>query len=205
MKDESRNLLYKSATVYKLIMRLLYGRHYGTRCTRIAELIPANSTVLDLCCGPAVLYHQHLRHKSVHYTGIDVSSQFVDALTKQGIPAILCDLRSNTALPHADYVVMQASLYHFLPNASHILDRMLHAARKQVIVAEPIRNLATSQIPILSTIAGRLSGPVVEASAQRFTEEGLDRFFRSYSTKVIQSFTIAGGREKVYVLDKSAA
>ena len=97
---------------------------------------------------------------------------------------------------------MQASLYHFLPNASHILDRMLHAARKQVIVAEPIRNLATSQIPILSTIAGRLSGPVVEASAQRFTEEGLDRFFRGYSTKVVQSFTIAGGREKVYVLEK---
>ena len=202
MKDESRNLLYKSATVYKLIMRLLYGRHYGTRCARIAELIPANSTVLDLCCGPAVLYHQHLRHKSVRYTGIDISSQFVDSLTKQGIPAILCDLRSNTALPHADYVVMQASLYHFLPNASHILDRMLHAARKQVIVAEPIRNLATSQIPILSTIAGRLSGPVVATNPQRFTEDTLDRFFMAYVANLKQSFKIAGGREKLYVLEK---
>lgn len=205
MKYESKNLLYRSATVYKLIMRMLYGQHYGTRCAKIAELIPAQSTVLDLCCGPAVLYHQYLCQKAVDYTGVDGSAQFVNALIKEGIPAILCDLRGDMPLPHADYVVMQASLYHFLPNVSRMLDRMLQTATKQVIVAEPIRNLATSEIPILSTLAARLSGPVQESSAHRFTEESLDRLFQNYSDRVIHSFKIAGGREKVYVLETSAA
>jgi hypothetical protein len=97
---------------------------------------------------------------------------------------------------------MQAALYHFLPNASRVVDRMLEAASKQVIIAEPIRNLATSNVPIISGIAGRLSGPVVATNPQRFTEETLDRFFMAYAVNVKQSFKIAGGREKVYVLEK---
>jgi SAM-dependent methyltransferase len=202
MKDEAKNLLYKSAGIYNLVMRVLYGRHYASRCTRIAELIPAGSTVIDLCCGSAVLYHHHLRQKAVDYTGLDISSRFVDALTKRGIRSLVWDLHSDTPLPRADVVIMQAALYHFLPNASRVVDRMLEAASKQVIIAEPIRNLATSNVPIISGIAGRLSGPVVATNPQRFTEETLDRFFMAYAVNVKQSFKIAGGREKVYVLEK---
>jgi SAM-dependent methyltransferase len=204
MKDEAKNLLYKSAAVYNLVMRLLYGRHYASRCTRIAEFIPAGATVLDLCCGSAVLYHRHLRQKSVNYTGLDINSRFVDALTERGIRGIAWDLRSSTALPRADFVVMQGSLYHFLPQSSLVIDRMLAAANKQVIVAEPILNLASSKVPVISLIAGLLSGPVVAAKPQRFTEETLDRFFKIYSANIKQSFKIAGGREKVYVLEKGA-
>jgi len=177
VKDEAKSLLYKNAAVYNLVMRLLYGRHYASRCTRISQLIPAGSTVLDLCCGSAVLYHRHLRQKSVAYTGLDINPRFVKALEERGIPGILWDVRSNAALPGADFVVMQASLYHFFPNASRVIDRMLEAARKKVIIAEPIQNLATSKLPIISAIAGRLSGPVVSSIPQRFTEATLDRSF----------------------------
>jgi len=202
MKDESKNILYRTAIVYKLVMRLLYGRQYASRGTRIAEIIPAGSTVLDLCCGPAVLYHRHLRQKSVDYTGLDINPGFVDTLTQQGIRAYVWDLRSEGQLPRADYVVMQAALYHFLPAASDVVNRMLAAAAKQVIIAEPIRNLASSRVPVISAIAGRLSGPVVGTHPQRFTEETLDRFFDTYAAIVKDSFTIAGGREKVFVLEK---
>lgn len=202
MKDESKNILYKSAAVYNLAMRLLYGRHYASRGARIAEIIPAGSTVLDLCCGPAVLYHRYLREKSVDYTGLDINPGFVDALTSHGIRAYLWDLRSEAPLPRSDYVVMEAALYHFLPAASDVVDRMLAAANKEVIIAEPIRNLASSKVSVISAIAGRLSGPGVGTHPQRFTEETLDRFFDSYSAIVKDSFTIAGGREKVYVLEK---
>ena len=201
MKDEAKNLLYKSAGVYNLVMRVLYGRQYASRWTKIAELIPAGSTVIDLCCGSAVLYHRHLRQKSVDYTGLDISSRFVNALTERGVKSLVWDLREDTPLPRADVVVMQASLYHFLPHASRVVDRMLEAAHRQVIIAEPIHNIATSNVPIISAIAGRLSGPVVATNPQRFTEETLDRFFMAYAANVKQSFKIAGGREKVYVLE----
>ncbi len=42
---------------------------------------------------------------------------------------------------------MQASLYHFLPDAHEIVERMLAAAGRRVIVSEPVRNLASSQNP----------------------------------------------------------
>ena len=184
-------------------MKLLYGRHYQERYSRIADLIPARSTVLELCCGPAFLYRNYLTHKAVAYTGVDRSAPFVNALVKEGIHALLCDLRAEMSLPRADYVVIQASLYHFLPNVSHILDRMLQSATKRVIVAEPIRNLATSRIALLSGLAARLSGPDEENAPRRFSEESLDRLFEDYSDRVTQSFTIAGGREKVYVLNAS--
>ena len=204
MRHESKSLLYSNTVLYKLVMRGLYGRHYSTRCAKIAELIPPRSTVLDLCCGPAVLYWRYLLQKEVLYTGLDGSAQFVNALVKEKIPAICCDLRGDTTLPHADYVVMQASLYHFLPDVRCLLDRMLQAAREKVIVAEPIRNLATARIPFLSPIAAHLSGPTDKGSTSRFTEESLDQLFLGYSRTVIQSFKIAGDREKVYVLRGSA-
>src|SRR6185369_13287964 len=125
-------------------MLLLYGRHYPARYRVICDLIPSGSSVLDLCCGPAILYHRYLRAKSVRYTGLDINQKFIDRLIRSGGLGKLWDLRGDEPLPAADYVIMQASLYHFLPDPSTIVNRMLQAAHKRVIIAEPIRNLATS-------------------------------------------------------------
>jgi SAM-dependent methyltransferase len=195
------SLIYRSASVYELAMRLLYGRHYTSRYRGIAELIPAGSRVLDLCCGPALLYHRYLRSKAVQYTGLDINANFIARLVRRGGAGQVWDLRSEEALPSADYVIMQASLYHFLPDASHIVDRMLQAARKRVIIAEPIRNLATSNSRLLS-LAGRLfTNPGSGEQHLRFNEASLADFFAAYSSNVVQRFPIAGGREQVYVLD----
>jgi SAM-dependent methyltransferase len=183
-------------------MRLLYGRYYKERDVAVAELIPAGSTVLDLCCGPAVLYRRLLRKKGVDYIGLDLSRFFVDALNKRGVRALVRDLRSNDSLPRADYVVMQSSLCYFLPEPYRVIDRMLEAANKAVIVSEPIRNLSTSKSPLISAIAVKLSGPG-GSQPQRFTEETLDKLFGSYSACLKRSFKIPGGREKIYMLEKS--
>src|SRR6476620_10731768 len=137
-------------------MLLLYGRHYPSRYRAIADLIPPGSSVLDLCCGPALLHQRHLKAKSVQYTGLDLNSKFIDRLNRQGGCGKVWDLRNGEPLPAADYVIMQASLYHFLPDPSAIVNRMLQAAHKGVIIAEPIRNLATSKSRLLSFL-GRLS------------------------------------------------
>jgi SAM-dependent methyltransferase len=196
----STSLIYRSSSLYEFAMIALYGRHYGSRYRAIADLIPSGSSVLDLCCGPALLYHRYLRHKSVHYTGLDVNAKFIGQLTRRGAAGQIWDLRTETPLPNADYVVMQASLFHFLPDAAPVIDRMLAAARKQVVIAEPIRNLASSKLRLLA-LAGKLfTNPGVGSHRQRFKEESLDQLFSRYSSSVVQSCLIAGGREKMYVL-----
>src|SRR5713101_4008912 len=128
------SLIYKNTSMYELAMLLLYGRHYPSRYRAIADLIPSGSSVLDLCCGPALLYHRCLRAKSIQYTGLDLNAKFIDRLIRWGGCGQIWDLRSEEPLPSADYVIMQASLYHFLPDASPVVNRMLRAARKQVII-----------------------------------------------------------------------
>ena len=182
-------------------MFLLYGRHYASRYRAIAELIPTGSSVLDLCCGPAFLYHRYLSRKKVRYTGLDINANFVARLNRRGASGLVWDLRTEDALPAADYVIMQASLYHFLPDAKPVVDRMLQAAQKRVIIAEPIRNLATSDSRILSRLARLLTNPGAGEHRNRFTEASLADLFSRYASRPADSFTIAGGREKVYVLD----
>jgi SAM-dependent methyltransferase len=193
-------VLYKSALLYELLMVLLYGRYYAGRYRAIADLIPAQSSVLDLCCGPAVLYHRYLRQKSISYTGLDLSGAFIERLNQRGAHGQVWDLQGEGALPAADYVIMQASLYQFLPNPQPVVNRMLQAARKQVILAEPIRNITSSKLAPLAFFGRRFTDPGDGQSAHRFTEESLDLFFSRYASRLSKTFSIPGGREKVFVL-----
>jgi SAM-dependent methyltransferase len=194
--------IYRNRLLYELVTRLLYGRHHASRSAAIADLIPAGSTVLDLCCGPALLYHRYLRQKSVRYTGFDLSPFFVEDLVKRGSRGFVWDVRSDRPLPPADYVVIQGSLYFFLPDPSQLIDRMLASAGRQVIVSESIRNLSSSKVALVSMIAKRLAGAVQGDHPARFDEQSLDEFFRNYSQELKQSFKIPGGRDKIYVLEK---
>jgi SAM-dependent methyltransferase len=182
-------------------MRLLYGRHGDDRLRAVAAEVPAHASVLELCCGPGTLYRRHLRARDVPYIGLDVNAGFVAALRAQGVDARQVDLSDpDVALPPADVAIIQASLYHFLPDASRVIDRMLAAARERVIISEPIRNLASSNLPIVSLLGRRAADPGVGGHAERFDEPMLDELFSPYSERLITSFQIPGGREKVYVL-----
>jgi SAM-dependent methyltransferase len=194
------SLIYHSTLLYELVMMALYGRHYFARYRAVAGLIPAGSSVVDVCCGPATLYHRYLRPKGVRYTGLDLNDRFLRRLKRRGASGQVWDLRTGGPLPRADYVVMQASLYHFLPDPAPVVDRMLAAARARVVLAEPVRNLATSRVPVLAALARRHTDPGSGAAAGRFTEANLDKFFARYAERVREAFLIPGGREKVYVL-----
>jgi SAM-dependent methyltransferase len=152
-----------------------------------------------LCCGPGTLYLRHLRRRTSGYIGIDVNPGFVARLRAHGVDARVLDLAAGEEpLPSADAVILQASLYHFLPRPERILDRMLAAARDRVIVSEPVRNLASSQNPIVARVGRRAADPGVGGHAQRFNEASLAALMEGY--RVLRSFPIPGGREWVYVL-----
>jgi SAM-dependent methyltransferase len=194
-------LIYRSATLYELAMIALYGRHYPARYRAIAAWIPAGSSVLDLCCGPGVLFDRYLRGKGVEYTGLDLNPRFAARVSRRGGRGRVWDLRADAPLPRADVVVMQASLYHFLPDVAPILGRMRVAARTRVIIAEPIRNLAGSRHAWLAALAARQTDAGRGGQPHRFDEPSLDALLGPLATPTGRSFLIPGGREKVYVLE----
>jgi hypothetical protein len=198
----STALIYKSSAGYELVMRLLYGRHYATRYRVLAELIPDGATVLDVCCGPAILYRRYLRSKSVHYTGLDVNDRYVRSLAAAGGRGEVCDVGQAPSLPRAEIVLMQASLYHFLPNAQPMVEKMLCSTTRRVIISEPVRNLADSSNRVIASTAKWLTNAGDGPQRNRFTEVTLDELFAPYQSLISRSFLIPGGREKVFVLEK---
>jgi SAM-dependent methyltransferase len=198
----STSLIYRSARGYELVMQVLYGRHYEARMRAVAAEVPEGSSVLELCCGPGTLYTRHLRGRVAHYIGLDVNEKFIETLGRAGVDARAIDLAADRRqLPAADVVIMQASLYHFLPDAEEMVERMVTAARDRVIVSEPIRNVASSELPVIGALGRRGADPGVGGHARRFTEATLDLLMQRYRSRVLKVFLIPGGREKVYVLD----
>jgi SAM-dependent methyltransferase len=197
----STGIIYRSAHVYEVLMRGLYGRHYAARMSAVAEQVPAGASVVELCCGPGTLYRRYLQARTSSYIGLDVNGRFVARLRREGIDARQVDLAAAAEpLPAADVAIIQASLYHFLPDAGQIVDLMVAAARERVILSEPIRNLATSDLPLVGRLGRQAADPGVGGHAQRFTEQTLDALMAAYRERIIAAFAIPGGREKVYVL-----
>jgi SAM-dependent methyltransferase len=198
----SAGLIYRSSRGYELMMRALYGRHYKDRMRSVAEQVPPGAAVLELCCGPGTLYDRYLRGRAGSYIGLDLNPGFVERLRRRGVDARLVDLAgSEEPLPGADVAIIQASLYHFIPDAGRLVDRMIAAARRRVIVSEPIRNLASSENPVIGRLGKRAADPGVGGHEQRFNEATLDQLMARYASRVEAAFLIPGGREKVYVLD----
>ncbi len=198
------SLIYRSAWGYGLAMRVLYGRYYAARDAAVAAHISDGASVLELCCGPARLYLRELRGRIGSYVALDVSERFVCRLRALGVDARRADV-ATAELPVADIVVMQASLYQFEPDAEAIVRRMRAAARATVIVAEPVRNLASSRLGIVARLGARGAATQRGAQAERFEAASLQALMARFGAAVVFSGPIPGGREHVYVLSGTAS
>ncbi len=198
----STSLIYQSPLLYEAVMTVLYGRFYNERYEAIAELIPKRASVLDVCCGPAILFHRYLKKKEVTYTGIDLNTRFIDELNENGARGLSLDITHAAELPEADYVVMQASLYHFLPEVQPIIAKLQAAARTKVIIAEPVRNLADSKFPLVAQLAARMTNPGSGSQPLRFNPKNFDALAEQYahSGELLTLQSIANGREKLMTL-----
>src|SRR5262249_46085321 len=156
---------------FDLFMRLFYGRETSAIQAAVATRVPAGASVVDLCCGTARLYRDHLAAKGCPYLGLDFNSHFVLHARKRGVHTRFFDA-ARDAVPAGACVTMVSSLYHFRRQADDVLARMRSAARRSVIVSEPVRNLAGKNTPV-SRVAARLTDPGVGDSHERFT---LDEF-----------------------------
>jgi len=197
------SLVYRTAWGYGLAMRVLYGRYYAARDAAVAAHVPDGASVLELCCGPARLYLRELRGRIGPYVALDASASFVDRLRRRGVDARVADV-ATAPLPVADVVVMQASLYQFLPDAEAMLRRMRAAAKGSVVVAEPVRNLASSRIGVVARLAAGGAATAQGARSQRFDAETLRALMAGFGDAVVFHAPAPGAREHVYVLRGTA-
>ena len=199
------SLIYRHPRLYHWVMRILYAPHFESRYREVASLIEAGASVADLCAGDAYIFRRYLRNRVRSYIALDNSPQMVSWARARRIEARLFDVWDDP-LPEADYVMMQASLCQFIPRAGEVLERMLQAARRGVIVAEPVRNWSTSSNPVLSFLGRRLTRPhgQGEYAGERFTERSLLELFGGFP-EFERSFLVPGGREMIGVFKGRAA
>ena len=188
-----RSPLYWHPVIYQIFMRLLYGTHFQDRYKAIADLIPSFSDVMELCMGDGYLYRNYLRQKKVKYLGLDINETFVRQAGRRGITARIHDLITDP-LPSHDYLILQGSLYQFIPHESQIVQKALNASRRMLVVAEPVKNLSSGRNRVVSLIAAYSANPGGRHALYRFNEESLLQFFRQFR-EFKEVIPIKGGRE----------
>ncbi len=102
---------------------------------RILELIPPNSSVLDLGCGEGDLLGRLKERGAPLLCGVEVSTELIAATMQQGVEAIDYDL--NVGLPEFDdnrfdYVVLSSTLQ-AVPNVERLLEEALRVGRRAIV------------------------------------------------------------------------
>ena len=73
-----------------------------------------------------------------------------------------------------------------------------------MIVAEPVRNLASSRLGVVARLGARGAATQRGAQAQRFDAASLQALMAGFGTAVVFQGPIPGGRGHVYVLSGTA-
>jgi SAM-dependent methyltransferase len=168
LSRRTKSPIYWPGHGYNLTMRVLYGDEYERAAAAVAARIADGASVVDVCCGTAQLYRDFLRARGCSYLGLDFNGDFVMHARRRGADVRWFNLDSDP-IPTADYVVICSSLYHFADRADEIVAQLRRAARRAVIVSEPVSNL--SQLPVLGRLAAALTDPGVgdgDGHLQRF-------------------------------------
>ena len=154
------------------------------------------------CAGEATAKEAWLATRKVmNYLGLDLSQTFVVDALRKGLKVRLFDMDSDV-LPQAEYIILQASLYQFIPRQGKILEKLFSSATKGIIISEPIRNLTNSRSRIVSLIARIGAKLLTGSSTERFNEKSLKELFNMYGEHVKVQSKICGEREMLGVFEK---
>jgi len=184
-----KSIIYLHPRVYKVVMRILYGKAY----TRSYELIAKEAKdmkILDLCCGDCKLA-EYIND----YKGIDFNNIFVKYAKKRGIDVTRGDILKDE-IPKSECIVMTGSLYQFIPHHEYIIRKMLKKAKK-VIISESGIHLAKSKNPLIAIAARRLTN-ISGAHKNRFTKNQLFGLYKKLRAKKI----IDSGRDVIGIFEK---
>jgi len=194
LSRRTKSPIYWTGYGYDLVMRALYGRDYQATYAAVAERIAGAASVVDVCCGTARLYQDFLRQRGCEYLGLDFNGDFVMHARRRGVNVRWFNVLTDP-IPAADYVVMCSSLYHFGDDADVVLEKMRRAARRGVVVSEPVRNLSAA--PLVGALAAALTNPGVGSYAHRYDLGRLGELTRRHGGELSHR---AGDRNAVAVM-----
>ncbi len=194
-------LIYRWVWGYRALMRLLYGPGYISKYQAVVDLIPSGASVVDLCAGDCVVAPL-LKAKGCAYVALDLNEGFVSWAKNRDIDARLWD-GVHDAIPESDVVCMQSSLYHFMDGDRVLLQRMASAARKMVIISEPVHNISTEGASFFQLMARKLTVIGGREHSQRYTADSLDALLKNLPGVRVR--LVSQGRDVVYVLEKDGA
>lgn len=166
----------------------------------IAELIPANTKVLDLGCGDGALLAYLQREKGVNGRGVELSEAGVLACVRRGLSVRQGNLEEGLAdYPDLsfDYVILSQTLP-FLDNVELVLSEMLRVGQR-VIVSLPNWGYWRCRLGLL--VNGRIPPapdlPESWHSAPRWqalTISDFRDYCRELGVQVVQESYLAGAR-----------
>ncbi|OGV94545.1 hypothetical protein A3A66_00795 [Microgenomates group bacterium RIFCSPLOWO2_01_FULL_46_13] len=177
-----RSPIYWHPTIYTLFMRALCFGYYNERYQEVADLIPSNSSVLDVCCGDCKLF-DYIKFKKVTYVGVDFNKVFVDVAKKRGLHVQQANVLIDN-LPQADYIVMISSLYQFIPHHQQMIEKLLSVSKKAVIIRECVKSHSTSPNPLVSTVGKLLNNPGDGMKTKRFNKLTLKKALKPFKDKI---------------------
>jgi len=178
----------------------MFKKYYNDRYQAINNVIDNNSSVVDVCCGDSMLY-TFLKCKNIDYLGLDFNTTFIKFSKKRGINVRKFDIYKDE-IPVNDYVVIQGSLYQFIPNQHQILKKLYEAADKYLIISEPIRNYAQSKNKLVSCISKLINNPGDGTKVHRFTLQTFKEALHPFQENIVSEFAINGDIEYMVVIKK---
>ncbi|RMH56666.1 MAG: class I SAM-dependent methyltransferase [Candidatus Hydrogenedentota bacterium] len=177
--------IYRSPWLYRMVMRILYGRDYGKRFEVLAEMVEEGASVIDLCAGDCAVYEEALVRKEVSYHAVDINETFVRYARRRGLSAEKADVREY-AFPLCDVVLLLDSLYQFPAFLESLVDQARRKA-KILSILEPVRNVASHRWKIVRWLAAELTdygeGPV----ETRFTERELRELWERHGVTEVRN------------------
>jgi trans-aconitate methyltransferase len=120
-----KGIIYWNVYFYKFIIYLIYKRNYRRRDEIISEQTD-DLKVLDLCCG-----YGSLSRYIKKYRGIDFNKPFVNYARKKGLDVSFGDI-AKIDLPEEECIILQASLYHFIPEHKNLIEKIIKKAEKKL-------------------------------------------------------------------------
>ena len=101
----------------------------------LAELIPAETSLLDVCCGTGELLAWLRAHKHVEGRGIELNPQRVQQAIERGVPVIQGDVNCDLAdYPSGAYdVVVLSQALQAMQNPRETLENLLRIGRKAIV------------------------------------------------------------------------
>lgn len=190
--------MYWYPALYGSIVRCVYGKNFYSRYKVISDILPEHASVVDVCCGDCYI-STFAKKKNIDYLGLDINPEFVKYALKRGINARVFNIKEDI-VPRADYVIMQGSLYHFIPEHRPVIEKLFSSADKAVIISESAENIASSKNPIVSFFADLATSVDGKIFSHRFTKQELLYLFNMHNVSMVKE--IQGGRDLVGVFFK---